>query len=87
MSGLINELLHEHYDRLGYNLQKPVIETKDVPQEINVLPTQLPKTLEEVNGSLNTLNSEILERYKYDPTISQWFDTETDSYIGKVKPA
>lgn len=27
MSGLINKLLHEHYDKLGKNIQRPVTET------------------------------------------------------------
>ena len=34
MSGLVNKLLYEHYDKLGYNIQRPVIASPDIAKII-----------------------------------------------------
>lgn len=34
MSGLVNKLLHDHYDKLGYNIQRPVEDSSMVEQRV-----------------------------------------------------
>lgn len=74
-SALVNELLKKQYG-LG------VMINVQLNKEGNIEPRRIDMPAEVQMPKLDTP----YDRYKYDPTINQYFDTETASYVGKKKP-